>query len=79
MSALKEKFPFQSEADWAMEQIKKYPEGEFFLPKPEDFTLLMNMYDYNLVCKKCIQKWINGRYKGTTTLFMYKHNMNYIL
>lgn len=71
-----------TDIDYYLETIRKYPEGEWLFPTSadgaNDFRIFFELYtEQHMVGIKIMPVWVNGSYRGQKLYFMYKEDLKY--
>jgi hypothetical protein len=71
-----------TDIDYYLETIRKFPEGEWVAPSGADGTngyrIFAELYhEKHLVAVKIKPIWVNGSFRGQRIFYMYKEDMKY--
>lgn len=65
---------------YVMEQVSKFPADTWIKPTnkdSKDYMVFSNLFEYNLVARKFVPQWKDGRFKGAQVYFKYNHDLKF--
>lgn len=66
--------------EYFIERISNYPPDTWVMPTnhdSNDYTVFSNLFEYNLVARKYVPKWVKGQFKGVQVFFKYNLDLKF--